>query len=228
VDVDIVLAHPQVSRQHARIVCEKALEYTLVDLQSSHGTYVNGERIDRHALRSRDCIRLGPQGLELTFLVGGPDPDTASDADRTTMVSGLLAGAGIERSVKRLASVLPEESDAHSELEKISCLLDFHYYFGKTFSAERTFQHILKSALGISGAERGFILRKEHGEFVYAVGLDSSGKPLGQTDFRTSGSVVERVVASIAMRRRSWGFCISTARSRCRRSRGWMRSCWFV
>jgi serine phosphatase RsbU (regulator of sigma subunit) len=190
-DVDILLTHPLVSRQHLRIVREDQREgptFVVIDLQSSHGTWVNGVRIDRHPLRPRDRIRLGQQGVELLFLIGDDSQTSASTG------AGLLEEAGIERSVKRLATVLPEESAAaHSELEKISCLLDFHYYFGKAFSPDKTFQHILKSALGISGAERGFILRKNRSEFAYAVGLDSAGNSLGQSEFRTSGSVVERV-----------------------------------
>ena len=193
--VDILLTHPLVSRQHVRIVREDQREgrsegpaFVVIDLGSSHGTWVNGVRIDRHPLQPRDRIRLGQLGVELLYLI--------EDESKTTVATGpgLLEEAGIERSVKRLADVLPDESTAaHSELEKISCLLDFHYYFGKAFSADKTFQHILKSALGISGAERGFILRRSHGEFAYAVGLDSAGNSLGQSEFRTSGSVVERV-----------------------------------
>ena len=194
-DVDILLTHPLVSRRHLRIVREDHREaqhegpaFVVIDLQSSHGTWVNGVRVDRHPLRPRDRIRLGQQGVELLYLIGDDSPTTVGTG------AGLLQEAAIERSVKRLATVLPEESSAaHSELEKISCLLDFHYYFGKAFSADKTFQHVLKSALGISGAERGFILRKARGEFAYAVGLDSAGKSLGQSEFHTSGSVVERV-----------------------------------
>jgi phosphoserine phosphatase RsbU/P len=185
-DANIILGHPLVSRQHARIVREDRLEgpqFVIVDLQSRHGTWLNGERVERRQLRSKDRIRLGEQGIELVYLDGGESPHS---------ITGLLEGIGIESSVRRLATVLPEESSGHSELEKISCLLDFHYYFGKEFSADKTFQHILRSALTISGAERGFIMRKEHGEFAFAVGLDGAGNSLGAADFRTSGSVVER------------------------------------
>ena len=190
-DVDILLTHPLVSRRHARIIREDQREgpgFVVIDLQSSHGTWVNGIRIDRHALRARDRIRLGQEGVELLYLVGEESTAIGSGA------SGLLQEAGIERSVRRLATVLPEQATAaHSELEKISCLLDFHYNFGKAFSAEKTFQHVLKSALAISGAERGFVLRKARGEFVFAGGLDSKGSALGQSEFRTSGRVVEHV-----------------------------------
>lgn len=186
-DANIVLTHPLVSRQHARLVRE-GQSFVLIDLNSSHGTFVNGSRVSRQPLRPRDRIRLGEQGIELVYQFESADPAT----DSTTV--GLLEEAGIERAARRLATVIPEETAAHSELEKISCLLDFHYYFGKTFSAEKTFQHILKSALSISGAERAFILRKEGGAFIYAGGMDGAGSLLGQSDFRTSGTVVDRVV----------------------------------
>lgn len=182
-DAHVVLTHPLVSRQHARVVCEDTT-FVIVDLQSSHGTFVNGTRVNRQPLRSGDRIRLGEQGIELVFLRG--------QADDTTTTTSLFEGAGVE-AARRLASVLPQES-ASTELEKISCLLEFHYYFGQEFSAEKTFQHILKSALGISGAERAFILRKEQGAYVYAGGMDGAGRLLGQSDFRTSGTVVDRAV----------------------------------
>ena len=180
----IILSHRLVSRQHARIVREGD-GFVIIDLQSSHGTFVNGERIERRQLCSKDRIRLGEQGVEMLFVTPEPVDATASQT--------LWEGGGLKLSVRRLASVLPDETTGHTELEKISCLLDFHYYFGKAFSADRTFNHILKSALQISGAERGFILKKQGAGFEYAVGMDGTGNSLGQGDFRTSGSVVERV-----------------------------------
>jgi serine phosphatase RsbU (regulator of sigma subunit) len=184
-DADVVLSHRLTSRQHAQIVREGD-SWVISDLQSTHGTWINGERIDRHVLQARDRIRLGgADGIEMVFLLDG-------SADASTS-SNLLESAGLDFSVRRLAQVLPEETGAHSELEKISCLLDFHYSFGKAFSAEKTFQHIVNSALQISGAERGFVLRREKDEFVYALGLDGFGHPLNEGDFRTSRTVVDQV-----------------------------------
>jgi serine phosphatase RsbU (regulator of sigma subunit) len=162
------------------------------DAQISHGTWVNGSRIDRRPLRPHDRIRLGEQGIEMLYLEG-------ADSQLSSGTS-LLEGLGVEGSVRRLATVLPEDATGHSELEKISCLLDFHYSFGKAFSAEKTFQHILHSALTISGAERGFIMRRatgariEGGDFTFEVGMDGSGSLLGSADFHTSGTVLERAV----------------------------------
>jgi phosphoserine phosphatase RsbU/P len=186
-DADVVLSHRLTSRQHAHVIREGE-SWFVVDLQSTHGTWINGRRVERHPLKSKDRIRLGgPEGIEIVFFTGGPSETTNSGSQN------LLESAGLDLSVRRLAEVLPEDTGAHSELEKISCLLDFHYSFGKAFSADKTFQHIIKSALQISGAERGFVLRKEKDGFAYALGLDGMGQTLKEGDFRTSRSVVEQV-----------------------------------
>ena len=54
----IVLAHPAVSRRHARITVagQTAL---LEDLQSANGTYVNNARVERIALKPGDIVRFG-------------------------------------------------------------------------------------------------------------------------------------------------------------------------
>src|SRR3990167_8327440 len=49
-DADIILDHPLVSRHHARILREHD-GFHLLDLESSHGTYLNGGRVDRKSTR---------------------------------------------------------------------------------------------------------------------------------------------------------------------------------
>jgi serine phosphatase RsbU (regulator of sigma subunit)/pSer/pThr/pTyr-binding forkhead associated (FHA) protein len=184
-DAQIVISHRLTSRQHASI--ERAGDtWAVVDVGSTHGTWINGARVDRHALRHGDRIHLGgPDGVELRFLTG--DQPAAQDS--------ILSTTGLGLSIDRLASVLPEDG-AHSELEKISCLLELHYSVGKEFSAEKTFQHILKSALGISGAERGFVLRRGRDQFEYAVGMDGKGRLLSEGEFHASQTVVTRVTTT--------------------------------
>ena len=54
----IVLAHPAVSRRHARITLSGPSPL-LEDLQSANGTYVNNARIDRATLKPGDIVRFG-------------------------------------------------------------------------------------------------------------------------------------------------------------------------
>ena len=179
-DANIVLSNPYVSRHHAKLI-KREQGYSISDLNSTHGTYVNGERIEKRELRAGDRICLGQDQVELLYFTGEA---------ATTSISCLKEVDDLEKSINQLASILPAE---YSDLEKISSILDFQYQWGKTFSAEKTFHHILHSALKISGAERGFILLKQPEGFEYVVGMDGSGRMLSQSDFRTSKTVVSRV-----------------------------------
>lgn len=54
----VVLAHPAVSRRHARITMNGGA-CTLEDLKSANGTYVNNTRIDKAVLKPGDVVRFG-------------------------------------------------------------------------------------------------------------------------------------------------------------------------
>jgi pSer/pThr/pTyr-binding forkhead associated (FHA) protein len=69
-----------VSRSHAVIEWvdddDGNRQYTLTDLLSSNGTYVNGERIHGTVnLGSGDQVRLGVKGPELVLTVERPEPN---------------------------------------------------------------------------------------------------------------------------------------------------------
>jgi hypothetical protein len=64
---DIVLDDRRVSRKHAEIRLRLG-RYTLYDLQSTNGTYVNGRRVAEKVLDDGDKISIG--GLEIAFRSG--------------------------------------------------------------------------------------------------------------------------------------------------------------
>jgi phosphoserine phosphatase RsbU/P len=182
-DADIVLNHAHVSRNHAKVV-QEGNQHWIIDLGSSHGTFVNGERVvERRLLHPGDRIGLGDEKIEMVY-----------QCDEAAATAEAWIGDELQNSIENLASLLPAKGSGVSELAKISYILDFHYFWEKRFSPERMFEHILKSALEISGAERGFIAMKNPaGGFRYQVGLDSKGKLLPDAEFRTSQSVVRQV-----------------------------------
>ncbi|MFH1874812.1 MAG: FHA domain-containing protein [Pseudomonadota bacterium] len=59
----VALKDAKVSRQHAKIQ-HKGGEYILIDLNSSNGTFVNGEKIDEHVLSNNDEFQIGDSVLQ--------------------------------------------------------------------------------------------------------------------------------------------------------------------
>ena len=63
----LVLRDNRTSRNHCRIVFENG-SYAIEDLNSRHGTFVNGRQISRHVLHNSDRIEFGVRdSYQLTF-----------------------------------------------------------------------------------------------------------------------------------------------------------------
>jgi serine phosphatase RsbU (regulator of sigma subunit) len=182
-DADIVLGNPNVSRHHAKVLLSNDGVF-VQDLGSTHGTFVNGQRIERQRLTDGDRLELGKDRVELHFFTGDGSIQKKSKFDTTEV---------FQKSLTDLGRLLPSD---FSDLEKISCVLDFQYQWEQAYTPEAAFSHILESALKISGAERGFVLLRQGSGFEYAAGLDGKGRALPQSEFHTSRSVVDDVASS--------------------------------
>ena len=176
---DLLLPSLHVSRRHAKLVCE-AGTYAIQDLESSYGTFVNGERIARSVLRHGDRIIFG-KGDEFHFYIDSAEQ--RQDLDTTKIV---------QRSLVDLGKVLPSEA---SDLEKMLCVLNLQNEWNQVFTPENALNQILENALRISGAERAFIMTKDVEGFGYAAGMDGRNRKLSESQFRTSQSIVRNVVA---------------------------------
>ncbi|MCL4818300.1 MAG: protein kinase [Vicinamibacteria bacterium] len=70
-----MIAVPQVSARHAEIRYLGGEWFEVVDLGSSNGTWVNGQRVQSARVRATDQVRIGPVPFNLAalgHLVGGP------------------------------------------------------------------------------------------------------------------------------------------------------------
>jgi pSer/pThr/pTyr-binding forkhead associated (FHA) protein len=72
-DCDIVLEDEKVSRKHASIIIVQVDKYSVQDLASRNGTFVNGVRLTRRNIQHNDLIRIGSCTLRFTVF-DGPVP----------------------------------------------------------------------------------------------------------------------------------------------------------
>jgi len=96
---DVVILDPKVSRQHARLLCSPA-GCQIEDLGSTNGTRVNGQLIQRAALREGDIIEMGDSTLHLQApsppselegtIIDAPPIESEADLEAT------LAGSALE------------------------------------------------------------------------------------------------------------------------------------
>lgn len=136
---DLVLPDHRISRRHARII-RNEWGFSLEDTASLHGTYVNGERIERCPLKDGDRITLGiSDAYQLTFLSGEGVLDKLLEK--------------IERAPESLAP----------RLEHLNTLLQLSHMLHRAAALEEILAAVVDSALQMSGAERGmlFLLDEE-------------------------------------------------------------------
>src|SRR5207237_7207998 len=69
----LVLRDNRTSRKHCRIIFDNG-NYVIEDLNSRHGTWVNGRQVARHVLHNSDRIEFGVRdSYQLTFSVETQD-----------------------------------------------------------------------------------------------------------------------------------------------------------
>jgi len=74
----IILDYDLISRRHATLEIDQSGTATLVDLASTNGTFVNGERVTRQQLTEGDQIAFGPTGeFIFTYHTEPPEPQGA-------------------------------------------------------------------------------------------------------------------------------------------------------
>ncbi len=65
---EITLRDSSVSRRHAEINRDKGDEFTLIDLNSLNGVFVNNEKIGRYKLKEGDIVEIGDVNLRFTLM----------------------------------------------------------------------------------------------------------------------------------------------------------------
>lgn len=170
-DRDLVMADPRVSREHAQFLREVDGTY-LVDQGSRHGTFVNGERINRRKLGRNDHIEFGVQGG--SYVLFSPDRSPSSAA---------------QQFLSQFSAWKPA-SGAGSDLEMLNVFLEAARKLNTVGVLDDVLQTLLEAALRLTHAERGFVfLRGEDDELRLAAGRDKNGESISD-DSTISRSVL--------------------------------------
>ena len=161
---DLHLPSGEVSRDHAEIA-SIGDGFEIRDRGSRYGTFVNGEEVKKQHLKHGDQVKLGRGGgVELVFLLAD-----ASDDD------------------VRHASVVGEMHQVAVLLEGLRALSS-----GKVL--DDVLAMVIDSAIGVGGAERGFImLAGDDDELEFKLGRSRDRATLPGTMFKTSRKIPEEV-----------------------------------
>src|SRR6202049_2434596 len=161
VDKDLVIADPRVSRDHALIVLE-AEGFFLVDQGSKHGTFVNGERVQRQRLQRNARLELGAR--DSTSAIFNPAHGTTSNTAREFLSQ--ISGIHISQ-------------EGTTDLEKLTLFLEAARKLNTAGVLDEILMTMLEVTLRLTRAERGYVfLKDDEGKLRLAAGRNSKGEPL--------------------------------------------------
>src|SRR5271157_4044526 len=176
-DRDLVMADPRVSREHAHFLREPDGTF-IVDQGSRHGTFVNGERVNRRKLARNDRIEFGVQGA--AYVLFSPDRSPSSAA---------------QQFLSQFSTWKPA-SGAGSDLEMLNVFLEAARKLNTSGVLDDVLHTLLEAALRLTHAERGFVfLRQPDGELRLAAGRDKKGERIDD-DSTISRSVLRDAAKS--------------------------------
>ena len=183
-DQDLILKEAFVSRRHATITLQNG-GFELVDQNSSHGTYLNGRRIDQAKLRSGDALQFGSTNA-VTFRFVLPDTGSMSGVRADELLSALSGfGPDVTKDVPRPAR----------EIEKLSFLLNAARQLNSGGAINEVFHALLKLSMQLTGTERGFVFLLKEGELCLSLGLRSDDT-LIEEDVSVSRRAMQKAVES--------------------------------
>ena len=176
VDKDLVIADPRASRDHAVILSESG-EFSVVDQGSKHGTYVNGERVQRVKLKPNDRVEFGAR--DSVYVVFQPvQPGTSTAREFLSQISDLNI------------------STQTTDLEKLTLFLEAARKLNTTGVLDEILLTLIESTLRLTGAERGYVFLLEGGgKLRLAAGRNSAGAAL-LDDKTISHSILDDAIHS--------------------------------
>jgi len=159
VDKDLVVPDPRVSRDHALILSEDG-EFYVVDQGSKHGTFVNGERVQRQKLQRNDRLEFGVR--DVAYIIFHPMHATSNTArEFLSQISGIHI------------------STETTDLEKLTLFLEAARKLNTVGVLDEILVTLIDVTLKLTRAERGYIfLKDEEGKLHLGAGRNYKSEPL--------------------------------------------------
>lgn len=173
-DNDLILRDSRASRSHA-VVRRTDGGFAIDDLESLHGTWVNGQRIETITeLHPGDTVHFGfEDSYRLLF------------SDATDRMHELL---------NRLSAVSTNTSDAAGQFARLRTALDVARTLRTSLAAEEVLGAVLETALTLTRADRAFLLLRSGDELAIKLGRDSRGRALSIDSVTLPTDVISRAL----------------------------------
>jgi len=171
----LILRDSRVSRSHARILFEHG-SYVLEDAGSRHGTFVNGQRVERQPLANSDRIDFGAlDSYQLLFM---------------------MDGAELRHLMEQMAApeATPGAPGLGGGLSRLRAVLDLARTLQSSFSLEDVLIQVVDTALTVTGSERGFLLLKAGDGLETRVARHRRGHKLPLDELRVPRAVIHRAL----------------------------------
>lgn len=182
---DLVLTESYVSRRHASIHRVNSL-YEVVDQKSSHGTYLNGNRVESARLNPGDILQFGSLSAPVYRF---QKPTVASIGQTEPFTASLL------RAFSSLAPGLKESQSGAHQMEQLSFLINSARRLNDMGAIDDILRVLLESSIKLTGVERGFVFLCENGAMRLALGLRGDGKSV-EEDPTISRRAMQKAVES--------------------------------
>jgi len=150
---DIQIDNLAISGEHAAIVTILNDAF-LEDMNSTNGTYVNGQPVKKHVLQDKDVIELGKYRLK--FLADGATPQSEQD-EAMTFSQGAAQAEG--RPAAPEPATAPPSPAPAAAIGMIQILSGTHA--GRTLELSKSL-----TTLGKPGSQVAVITRRPHGYFI--------------------------------------------------------------
>jgi phosphoserine phosphatase RsbU/P len=171
---ELTLRDSRISRQQAQIISENG-SLVLEDMGSRHGTFVNGQKVNRQQLHPKDVIDFG-----------------MSDSFRLIFVGD---EATLDELLERVDTAPPSQSGSR-ELYHLGVLLEVARTLGTGgLALEDVLTAVMDAAIQLTKTERGVLLLvNENGELETTVARNAQRGSLQPDQVQVSQGVLRRVI----------------------------------